>query len=300
MNHKFLYFKFVFIFKAVGQRINVDPYEIQFFKSMNYKEVPGTPIAGSYDGTLKDLLQGKSKTSKRFLFYQRLSMNINELEDKKPFKCMFLLPNMKDLKEMTLYPNKTGNVKTLLDEAAKVIKFTDNSSKKLRICEQHNFKLVWPAQSETTSLDKLQNYCESSTQTTSQKFLRIEEIPPDEMNLDEQVETLVPVIHFHKNLFTTFGTPILIKVCDQEPFKDVKNRIQKKLNLSQYEWEKYKLATIQNKTVNPVDDNEKVILEKFQSGEEGQRCYLGLDHTNKNAYPSSKLNIFEKSIKIYN
>lgn len=25
-------------------------------------------------------------------------MNINDLEDKKPFKCMFLLPNMKDMK----------------------------------------------------------------------------------------------------------------------------------------------------------------------------------------------------------
>jgi ubiquitin carboxyl-terminal hydrolase 7 len=267
---------------------------------MNYKEVPGSPIAASYDGSLKDLLSSKSKQSKKFLFYQRLSMNINELEDKKPFKCMFLLPNMKDMKEMTLYPNKTGTVRTLLDEAAKVIKFTDNSSRKLRICEQHNSRLVWPAQAETTSLDKLQNYCESSSQTTAQKFLRIEEIPPDEMSLDEQHETLVQVIHFHKNLFTTFGTPFLIKICDEEPYKDVKNRIQKKLNISQYEWEKYKLAIIQSKTVNPVDDNEKVILEKFQSAEEGQRCYLGLDHTNKNAYPTSKLNIFEKSIKIYN
>ncbi|CRK86286.1 CLUMA_CG000165, isoform A [Clunio marinus] len=191
-------------------------------------------------------------------------------------------------------------VKTLLDEAAKVIKFSDNSSRKLRICEQHNSKLIWPSPIDTTSLDKLQIYCEAASQNTSQKFLRIEEIPVDEIDLDEQIETLVPVLHYHKNLFTTFGTPLLIKVCDQETFKDVKNRIQKKLNISQYEWEKYKLAIIQNKTVNPVDDNDKVVLEKFQIAEEGQRCILGLDHTNKNAYPTSKLNIFEKSIKIYN
>lgn len=267
---------------------------------MNYKEIPGTPIPGSFDGNLKDLLQGKSKNSKRFLFYQRLSMNINDLEDKKPFKCTFLFPNMKDSKEVTLYPHKNGTVKTLLDEAAKVIKFSENSTRRLRICEQHNSKLIWPGHPDSISLDKLQSYCESNNQTTAQKFLRIEEIPMDEIDLDEQLETLVPVIHYHKNLFTTFGTPLLIKVCDQETFKDVKNRIQKKLCISQYEWEKYKLAIIQNKTINPVDDNEKVVLEKFQSLEEGQRCYLGLDHTNKNAYTSSKLNIFEKSIKIYN
>lgn len=267
---------------------------------MNYKEIPGTPIPGSFDGQLKDLLQNKSKNSKRFLFYQRLSMNISDLEDKKPFKCMFVLPNMKDMKEVTLYPHKNGTVKTLLEEAAKVINFSENSSRRLRICEQHSSKLIWPGHPEFTSLDKLQIYCEQSSQTTTQKFLRIEEIPLDEIDLDEQLETLVPVIHYHKNLYTTFGTPLLIKVCDQETYKDVKNRIQKKLNISQYEWEKYKLAIIQSKSVNPVDDNEKVVLEKFQLAEEGQRCILGLDHTNKNPYPTSKLNIFEKSIKIYN
>lgn len=232
-------------------------------------------------------------------------MNINDLEDKKPFKCMFLLPNMKDMKEVTLYPHKNGTVKTLLEEAAKVVKFSDNSTKRLRICEQHSSKLVWPSPSDATSLDKLQNYCEAANQNTmtspsNAKFLRIEEIPMDEMNIDEQMEALVPVIHFYKNLFTTFGVPLLIKVCDQETYKDVKNRIQKKLNISQYEWEKYKLAIIQNKSAQPVDDNDKVIIEKFQSAEGEQRCYLGLDHPNKSAYQAQKLNIFEKSIKIYN
>lgn len=286
--------------KAVGQRINVDPYEIQFFKSVSYKDVPGPPIPGSFDGQLKDILQSKSKNSKKFLFYQRLSMNINDLEDKKPFKCMFLLPNNKDMKEVTLYPHKNGTVKTLLEEAAKVVKFSENSTKRLRICEQHNSKLIWPGPPENTSLEKLQNYSESASQNQSQKFLRIEEIPLDEMDIDDQMEALVPVIHFHKNLFTMFGVPLLIKLCDQETYKDVKNRIQKKLNISQYEWEKYKLAIIQNKSANPVDDNDKVMLEKFQGGEEGLRCVLGLDHTNKSAYPTTKLNIFEKSIKIYN
>lgn len=232
-------------------------------------------------------------------------MNINDLEDKKPFKCMFLLPNMKDMKEVTLYPHKNGTIKTLLEEAAKVIKFSENSTKRLRICEQHNSKLVWPSQVDSTSLDKLQNYCEAANQNTmsstgTTKFLRIEEIPMDELNIDEQMEALVPVIHFYKNLFTTFGVPLLIKICDQETYKDVKNRIQKKLNISQYEWEKYKLSIIQNKSAQPVDDNEKVNIERFQSTEGEQRCYLGLDHPNKSQYPSTKLNIFEKSIKIYN
>ena len=39
--------------KAVGQRINIDPYEIQFFKCQNYKEIPGQAIPCSFDGVLK-------------------------------------------------------------------------------------------------------------------------------------------------------------------------------------------------------------------------------------------------------
>ena len=40
---------------------------------------------------------------------------------------------------------------------------------------------------------------------------RIEEIPKDEVSLSVD-EILVPVAHFHKDVFATFGTPFFIKV----------------------------------------------------------------------------------------
>jgi ubiquitin carboxyl-terminal hydrolase 7 len=40
---------------------------------------------------------------------------------------------------------------------------------------------------------------------------RIEEIPKDEVTLSVD-EVLVPVAHFHKDIFSTFGTPFFIKV----------------------------------------------------------------------------------------
>ena len=42
-------------------------------------------------------------------------------------------------------------------------------------------------------------------------FSRIEEIPKDELNLAED-ELLVPVAHFYKDIFSTFGIPFLIKI----------------------------------------------------------------------------------------
>lgn len=76
--------------RAVGQRINVDPYNIQFFKCQSYKDLPGIPLGCRYDGNLKDILAyGKPKGMKK-LFYQTLTMNINELESKKQFKCVWV------------------------------------------------------------------------------------------------------------------------------------------------------------------------------------------------------------------
>lgn len=40
---------------------------------------------------------------------------------------------------------------------------------------------------------------------------RIEEIPRDELNLAED-EMLIPVAHFYKDIFSTFGIPFFLKV----------------------------------------------------------------------------------------
>ncbi|CAB0042541.1 unnamed protein product, partial [Trichogramma brassicae] len=47
--------------------------------------------------------------------------------------------------------------------------------------------------------------------TNSSKIYRIEEVPSDELNLLED-EMLVPVAHFYKDVFSTFGIPFLFKM----------------------------------------------------------------------------------------
>lgn len=73
--------------RAVGQRINIDPYEIQFFKLQGYKDVP---VRCNFDGAIKDLVPGSKTKSVRKLFYQVLSMPITELENKRQFKCLWV------------------------------------------------------------------------------------------------------------------------------------------------------------------------------------------------------------------
>lgn len=45
---------------------------------------------------------------------------------------------------------------------------------------------------------------------------RVEEIPKDEVELGEN-ELLVPVNHFSKEVYSTFGTPFLIKIVHVGP-----------------------------------------------------------------------------------
>lgn len=72
---------------------------------------------------------------------------------------------------------------------------------------------------------------------TNQKTYRIEEIPRDEINLPED-ELLIPVSHFYKDVYNAFGIPFYIKIKQGEQFAAVKERLQKKLGVSDKEWEK--------------------------------------------------------------
>lgn len=98
----------------------------------SYKDSPGHPLRCTFEGTLKDLLIfSKPKVPKK-IFYQQLSIRVNELENKKQFKCLYVGPKMKDEKELILYPNKNGTVADLLEEAKKQIEFGEGSTGKLR------------------------------------------------------------------------------------------------------------------------------------------------------------------------
>lgn len=280
--------------KTVAHRINTDPYTIQFFKCQNYKDVPGTALSCSYSGNLNSIFQCTPKAMKK-IFYQKLSMNINELESKKQFKCLWLSPNMKEEKELVLYPTKSGTVRTLLDEAAKVVEFSENGTKRLRISEIAGHKIM-PGPPEDTQLNALQPGTEN---LTSQKTYRLEEIPLDELEIGTN-EMLIPVSHFYKEVYNTFGTPFFIKVSQDEPFSNIKTRIQKKLVIPDKEFEKFKFAIISMGRIEHItDDSTKINLAAFNASPSAARPFLGLEHVNK-SQKRSRFNYLEKAIKIYN
>ena len=78
------------------------------------------------------------------------------------------------------------------------------------------------------SIDTLENQL-------STKSYRIEQVLDDELKISQN-ELLLPIAHFTKEIYATFGIPFLMKVRQGEPYKDIKQRIQKRLEVGDKEF----------------------------------------------------------------
>ena len=74
----------------------------------------------THDGTLKEMLVFFRPRHPKKMFYQRLTLPIHELENKRQLKCTFMTIDQKEEKEVTLYPNKGSRVEQMLEEAKQV------------------------------------------------------------------------------------------------------------------------------------------------------------------------------------
>lgn len=150
----------------------------------------------------------------------QLTISIHELENKRPFKCTFVNSKLKEevsilfpslfctaslthsLQEIELYPNKSGTVADLMDEAKKQIEFSEDSAGQFRLLE------IVSSRIQHIIPDDIILECLNPAGT---KSYRIEEVPKDHAKLEPN-EFLLPVAHFQKESYQTFGVPFLLKV----------------------------------------------------------------------------------------
>lgn len=102
---------------------------------------------------------------------------------------------------MELFPNKSGTVTDLLLEAAKKIK-SETAGGHLRLLEIVSCKInhIIPNDIILECLNP-----------AGTKSYRVEEIPNDQVKLEPN-EFLLPVAHFQKESYQTYGVPFLLKV----------------------------------------------------------------------------------------
>ncbi|KAI3899366.1 hypothetical protein MKW92_027392 [Papaver armeniacum] len=127
--------------------------------------------------------------------------------------------------------------------------------------------------------------------------LRAEEIPEDEKNLGPQ-DHLIHVYHFMKDASQSrmqvqnFGEPFLFIIHEGETVGEVKLRIQKKLQVPDEEFAKWKFAFLSFCLPEYLQDSDK-LSSRFQRRNVygAWEQYLGLEHSNsswKRGYPTNQ------------
>ena len=243
--------------KMVGEHLDHDPQKLQFFRSNSYELKAPVAQAIKYNpefqlkeafnlATNKQQQQQQQAQQQQLqskkLYYSKLTIKISELEDRRAFKCVWLSGNHKVERELMLMPFKKASVLELLNECRlellkeKLIgqaECDDTVGFRLRLLEIVASKIHRVLKDELC-IDTL------DTQAVN-KIYRVESVPGDELalsarNLASNVpvgdEYLLPVAHFTKDIYATFGSPFLLKIRQGELFKDIKKRIQRKLDVS--------------------------------------------------------------------
>lgn len=216
----------------------------------DYKTAALSPFAIKYNPefTLRDALapfsaktfqqQPQQQTvpvGPKRMFYQKLNIKVLELEERRPFKVTWISANLKCEREICLMPFKKARVKELLDEA-RVDLLKENLITRENCEDEAGFRLrlveivgarVHRIFREETLIETLDN-----AQMSTNKYYRVEQIMPEELTLVNGVDYLLPIAHFNKEIYATFGSPFLLKVKLGEAFKEIKTRIQKRLDVS--------------------------------------------------------------------
>ena len=102
-----------------------------------------------------------------------------------------------------------------------------------------------------------------SLQSAGTKNYRLEEVPKDQAELGEG-DVLVPVAHFSKEVFSTFGSPFLVLLRQGDTVGRVKERMQERLGVGDKEWDKYRVAFVIQGKPHYVEEDDKVINTKVR------------------------------------
>ncbi|KQK09967.1 ubiquitin carboxyl-terminal hydrolase 13 isoform X2 [Brachypodium distachyon] len=134
--------------------------------------------------------------------------------------------------------------------------------------------------------------------------LHVEEIPEEENNAGPR-DRLVHVFHFFKDLqhIQYYGDPFFFLLRDGETLSAVKVRIQKKFQVPEEQFLKWKFAHFAYNRQEYLQDSD-IVLSRFQNVYGAWEHSLGMEHSDmipkKTYIANQNRHSFEKPVKIYN
>ncbi|XP_017984829.1 PREDICTED: ubiquitin carboxyl-terminal hydrolase 12 isoform X1 [Theobroma cacao] len=287
------------VVERVAQHLGLDdPSKIRLTSHNCYSQQP-KPQPIKYRGVehLLDMLVHYNQTSD-ILYYEVLDIPLPELQGLKTLKVAFHHATKDEVVIHTIRLPKQSTVGDVLDDLKTKVELSHPNAE-LRLLEvfYHKIYKIFPLS------DKIENINDQYW------TLRAEEIPEEEKNLGPH-DRLIHVYHFMKDTaqnqqVQNFGEPFFLVIHEDETLAEVKVRIQKKLQVPDEEFAKWRFAFLSLGRPEYLQDSD-VVSTRFQRRDVygAWEQYLGLEHSDnapKRSYTANQnRHTFEKPVKIYN
>ncbi|XP_049403180.1 ubiquitin C-terminal hydrolase 12-like [Solanum stenotomum] len=276
-----------------------DPSRVRLTSHNCYSQQP-KPQPIRYRGVdrLTEMLSHYNQTSD-ILYYEVLDIPLPELQGLKTLKVTFYHSAKDEVTIHTIRLPKQSTIADVLNDLKTKVELSRPDAE-LRLLEvfYHKIYKIFPLN------ERIENINDQYW------TLRAEEIPEEEKNLDPQ-SRLIHVYHFIKETtqnqaqVLNFGEPFFLVIHDGETLTEVKARIQKKLQVPDEEFSKWKFAFLSMGRPEYLEESD-IVSNRFQKRDVygAWEQYLGLEHTDsapKRSYSAHQnRQNFEKPVRIYN
>ncbi|KAK9289736.1 hypothetical protein L1049_007895 [Liquidambar formosana] len=263
------------IVERVSHQIGLDdPSKIRLTAHNWYSQQP-KPQPIQYQGAenLSDMLVHYNKTSD-ILYYEVLDIPLPELQALKSLKVSFHRAAKDEVVIHNMWLPKQSTVRELINELKTKVELSHPNAE-LRLLEifYHKIYKIFPPS------EKIENINDQYW------TLRAEEIPEEEKNLGPH-DRLIHVYHFIKETaqnqmqIKNFGDPFFLVIHEHETLAKVKVRIQKKLQVPDEGFSKWKFSFITLGHSEYLQDSD-IVSSHFQRRDiyGASEQYLGLEHS---------------------
>ncbi|KAH8955667.1 hypothetical protein BDL97_08G152600 [Sphagnum fallax] len=287
------------VVERVATRLGLeDPSKVRLTSHNCYSQQP-KPQPIKYRGVehLSDMLVHYNQTSD-VLYFEALDLPLPELQGLKTLKVAFHNSKTEELSVHNIRLPKQSTVGDVIVELKDKVEISSPKAE-LRILEvfYHKIYKIFPLN------EKIENINDQYW------TLRAEEIPEEEKDLGAH-DRLIHVYHFSRDasqnhMVQNFGEPFFLVVHETETLAEVKQCIQRKLEIPYEEFSKWNFAFVSLGRPEYLQDSDVVASRFLKRDAYGAwEHYLGLEHTDSTPKRSHTSNQnrhnFEKPVKIYN
>ncbi|KAL7617605.1 ubiquitin C-terminal hydrolase 12 [Lactuca sativa] len=288
------------VVERVAQKLGLDdPSKIRLTPHNCYSQQPKPhPIKYRVADHLLDMLVHYNQISD-ILYYEVLDIPLPELQCLKTLKVVFHHAKKEEPVIHNIRLPKQSTVGDVLNELKTKVELSHPNAE-LRLLEvfYHKIYKIFPL------TERIENINDQYW------TLRAEEIPEEEKDLGP-TDRLIHVYHFTKETaqnqmqVQNFGEPFFLIIHQDETLGDVKLRIQKKLQVPDDDFSKWKFAFLSLGRPEYLEDSD-IVSSRFQRKDVygAWEQYLGLEHpdtTPKRPFTANQnRHTYEKAVKIYN